>query len=343
MRKQLVSLSLIIIVLIIISSTSLAKGFTPQINVIGTVKEVISPDTFTLTSGAIVRLADIIPPQVGTQGYNEAISFLKNQKVYLDIDSRNETSATDVLFSVVYVSYNQSHYANVNELFVENYNAVIKNNNNDFNPYSWTNITSKNIAIDGTTDLATYENLRIALMNTYNSEVTSHLGYIVTLTIAIATATIVLKAYKKLFVASLAFFSSAIIFFVYRIIFWAWMGSEVLTITQGEVYLYGQSTDIYGLQVLLRDKFISFSPDPQYWIHDITSFFYMIDKNIFPYLSLIILFLFTLTILVLSFDFLAKKKVINVRWDMHLSTKEPFKDSPSNKKNRTLYKKKNAK
>jgi hypothetical protein len=41
MRKQLSALSLIIIVPIILSSTSLVKGYTPEINAIGTVDNVI--------------------------------------------------------------------------------------------------------------------------------------------------------------------------------------------------------------------------------------------------------------------------------------------------------------
>jgi hypothetical protein len=320
MRKQSVALSLIIIVLIILSSTSIAKGYTPQINVIGTVNEVISADTFTLTSGATVRLVDIKPPQVGTKGYNESISFLKNQtKVYLDIDCRNETVATDVLFSVVYVSYNQSHYINVNEIFVENYEAIIENNNNDFNPYSWTNITSKNIAIDGATDLATYENLRIALMNSYNAEVTSHVGYIVTLTIAIATATIVLKSYKKLFVMSLAFLFSAIIYFAYRIIFWAWMGSEALTVTTSEVALNGQATDIYSIQILLKNRFISQKLDLFNPYYLLSSRFYFMDNNIFPLLSFILILIVISLLIISCLDLLSKKGLLSKKWDMHLS------------------------
>ena len=75
-------------------------------------------------------------------GYYEAKNFLTSlvydKQVHLDIDDVYETDKYDRLVCVVYVSYNATHFKNVNKaLLVEGY-AVIWNFNNEFDPYAWT-------------------------------------------------------------------------------------------------------------------------------------------------------------------------------------------------------------
>jgi hypothetical protein len=327
----------LIIALFALCSTSLVKGYTPHVDAVTTVKEVLSGDTFTTTSGATIKLADIRAPQKGEQGFDDSVNFLnsslRNQlgainftgtQVFLDFDSENESKTSDNFLAVAYISYNETFYLNVNEFLRENPSShvITANSPNDFNPYSWTILTSKNIAI-GNSDPTTFENLRIALINSYNAEITSHAGYIVTLIIAIATAIFVLKPHKMSFVTTLAVLSSAIIYFALRIIFWAYIASEVLSITQGQVFLSGQSTDISGLQSILREQFLSIK-DPRAFPYLLSSKVFSLDNKTLPFISLILIFFLVFLIIVWIFDFASKRRWISGNWNMHLSSEKKF-------------------
>jgi hypothetical protein len=102
---------------------------------------VIDGDTFDTAEGYRIRLADIDAPEYYEDGYQSAkdflISLINGKTVYLDIDDIYRTGPYGRLICVVYVTYNSTHYLNVNKaLLVEDY-AEISNFDNEFNPYSW--------------------------------------------------------------------------------------------------------------------------------------------------------------------------------------------------------------
>ena len=99
-------------------------------------------DTFNLTSGDKVRLADIDAPEIGKNGYlnakNFLISLIYNKTVYLDIDDLSRTDQYGRLICVAFVDYNSTHVTNVNKaLLVENVAVITDYTNNEFNPSTW--------------------------------------------------------------------------------------------------------------------------------------------------------------------------------------------------------------
>ena len=106
-------------------------------------------DTFTLnrvTNGSNkVRLADVNAPELGQSLSYEARDFLKglvlSETVYLDIDDvyvYDYRGTGERLVCVVYVSYNSTHYENVNEaLWVAGF-AEKREYDNEFNADTWT-------------------------------------------------------------------------------------------------------------------------------------------------------------------------------------------------------------
>lgn len=105
------------------------------------VSRVIDGDTFDTTSGHRIRLADIDTPEKGESGYDNAKNFLiglvYNKRVYLDIDDIYRTDKYGRLVCVVYVSYNSTHFKNVNKALLIRGYAVIWNFHNEFNPNTW--------------------------------------------------------------------------------------------------------------------------------------------------------------------------------------------------------------
>jgi micrococcal nuclease len=103
---------------------------------------VIDGDTFDTTSGDRIRLADVDAPEKGESGYYDAknllIGLVYGETVYLDIDDIYGTDKYGRLVCVVYVDYNSTHFKNVNKALLVAGVAVIKNYNNEFNPYTWT-------------------------------------------------------------------------------------------------------------------------------------------------------------------------------------------------------------
>ena len=106
------------------------------------VSRVIDGDTFDVTSGDRIRLADVDAPEHYEGGYNESKNFLTelvlNKTVYLDIDDINGTDKYGRLVCVVYADTNSAYVMNVNKALLVNGHAVIWNfTNNEFDPYTW--------------------------------------------------------------------------------------------------------------------------------------------------------------------------------------------------------------
>jgi len=142
--------------LVILVSLIVLQGFIPKANGLGlgendmttVVNWVIDGDTFNVTSGDRIRLADIDAPELEENGYNDArdllISFIYGKTIYLDIDDILRTDPYGRLICVAFVDYNSTHVKNINKaLLIENVVIIQNFTNNEFNPNTWTLYVSK--------------------------------------------------------------------------------------------------------------------------------------------------------------------------------------------------------
>jgi len=97
-----------------------------------------------------IRLADINASELGQPLSYEARDLLKglvlDQTVYLDIDNvyvYDYRGTGDRLVCVVCVSYNSTHYKNINKALLDSGLAEKKDYDNEFNPDAWTLYVSK--------------------------------------------------------------------------------------------------------------------------------------------------------------------------------------------------------
>jgi micrococcal nuclease len=115
-----------------------------EIDKTSTVTKVIDGDTFDISTGERIRLADVDAPEYYESGYSQAKEFLSSlidgKTVYLDVDdvyTYDYNGKGDRLVCVAYVDYDSTHLINVNKALLEEGHAVISNYRNEFNPYSW--------------------------------------------------------------------------------------------------------------------------------------------------------------------------------------------------------------
>jgi len=126
----------------------LIRTYSIEIDVTTIATYIVDGDTFDVSSGDRIRLADVDTPERGQVGFYEASEFLSilihNKKVYLDIDDiyRWDTYGNR-LVCLVYVDYNATHYLNVNDALLESNLARISNYDNEFSPYVWTLFVQK--------------------------------------------------------------------------------------------------------------------------------------------------------------------------------------------------------
>jgi hypothetical protein len=103
---------------------------------------IVDGDTFDISSGYRIRLADIDCPERGHSGFYEATEALYNliygKTVYLDID---DLYVYDTLGSrlvcLVYVEYDSTRYLNVNKALLKYGFAYIDDYPNEFDPITW--------------------------------------------------------------------------------------------------------------------------------------------------------------------------------------------------------------
>jgi len=113
------------------------------IDVCGDIYYVVDGDTFDVFPVGRVRLADIDAPELGTLEGQMARQVLQNlvsiygSRVYLDVDNIYVMDRYNRIVAVAYLRYNSTHVLNVNKWLVDNGYVVIKDYNNEFNPYSW--------------------------------------------------------------------------------------------------------------------------------------------------------------------------------------------------------------
>jgi len=116
--------------------------FSPlDIDAIGAVSRIIDGDTFVLSSGERVRLADIDAPESGESGYRRATvslsSLISGRTIYLDTDGFYGRDRYGRLVCVVYVEYDAIHFINVNKALLMEGCAITSDYPNEFDPYSW--------------------------------------------------------------------------------------------------------------------------------------------------------------------------------------------------------------
>jgi len=122
--------------------------YSIEIDVTTIATYIVDGDTFDISSGDRVRLADVDTPERGQVGFYEASEFLNiliyNKKVYLDIDDIHvyDTHGSR-LVCLVYLDFNSTHYLNVNEALLESNLARISNYDNEFSPHVWTLLVQK--------------------------------------------------------------------------------------------------------------------------------------------------------------------------------------------------------
>jgi hypothetical protein len=305
MTKKLVALSLVIIVLIILSSTSLVEGYTPEYNGIDQVSIIKDAISFTTIKGYEIRLAYIAPVN-NIKDY--LLPYLEDGNngtcVYLDIINQSLTNKKATLTCVVYalnVDKNNT-YTNLNALLLcsnsSNYYFTPERSTPDVTPYTLEIIVSNNTLVNNTKgfDLSTFEDLRMSLANTYNSQTITHAGYFLailaifaTLISRIDTLYLHLTKYTK---AIFAFFAGSFLYSGYRLLYWSWLGSGVLNVTKAQALSMNEDTVIYSIQSYLLDYF-----KDEHWLRA----FYAMDKEP-PYILLLITCFIAGAIIVYNFS-----------------------------------------
>lgn|GEM_PF-2828398 len=154
-----------------------------------------------------------------------------------------------------------------------------------------------------------FESLRTALINSYSSQTTNHVGYVLALTVGIFVL-ISSKDFRELynnhriwFLLVLSLPISLIEYFASKIIFWAWMNTTVLTVTEKEALssaVANNTTVIFGIQIYLTDIFKNIH---EFSIYGISSTLYRLDQQVWFGLSFILLFALTFSLIYIFFGF----------------------------------------
>src|SRR4030067_2100456 len=265
MRKKSISLLLAIFVLLISTSPFLVNGYIAEIDLRDTASYVTDKTTFVVSSGAKIKLADIV-------GYDNSTNYLRNTiegiEVYLDIDNKGITAATDELLSVVYiVSKNDSSvYINLNKALVDANYARIENKANDFSPYLWTTNVFKTTVWNNTIGIepAEVEDMRKELMGIYSSQTITHVGYVLALIIGLLTFLsrwdtirdfFSKRGLKNLDVIIVYLVFVLTLFFLARIIYWSTLTDRATIVVPSDLKLTDGYTYINEIERAAIDKF----------------------------------------------------------------------------------------
>lgn len=136
-------ISFVLFLVITVSSTSgLLNVSSPKFDLLSQTTHIVDGDTFDIAAGYRIRLADVDTPEQGEYGYEQAGNYLNQmifgKTVYLDVDDIYMWDTTgERLVCVVYVSYNVTHYLNVNKALLAKDYAVVWDHDNEFNPATW--------------------------------------------------------------------------------------------------------------------------------------------------------------------------------------------------------------
>jgi len=124
------------------SSSSSPDSYTRTVSIdkIATVTRVVDGDTFVLSNGDRVRLADIDAPESYESGFTASTDALSSlvlgKTVYLDVDDLFETDVYGRYVCVVYIK-SGSVYSNVNHALLASGHADLDDYHNQFDPSDW--------------------------------------------------------------------------------------------------------------------------------------------------------------------------------------------------------------
>ena len=128
--KRSISFSSIIILFFLLSMFIVYVN--GEVDKTSTVTRVIDGDTFDISTGERIRLADVDAPEYYENGYSEATDYLTRlvdgKIVCLDIDdgyTYDYNGKGDRLVCVAYVDYDSTHWINVNKALLDEGHAVI--------------------------------------------------------------------------------------------------------------------------------------------------------------------------------------------------------------------------
>jgi hypothetical protein len=295
--NKLVIVSAIVVVLIILLNSSLVEGYSPQYNAQGNVDRVKDAITFVTQDGYDVQLAN-----VGTRNLSD-VSILEdylpyNQAIYFDILNQSISQNKPTFTAVVYLSYDDTSYVNLNKILMQKPKYEFLFDCDDITPYTWNEFVPKEMltnSTNGVVDLSSFEQNRASLIDTYNSQTLAHVGYIVTVTLAIVALFVTIpsnetkiarifgKNSKLLITVTFFCLLTLFVFFLYRLIFWSWMTSAVLGVTPQESISRATPTLASGIQDYLTNNYKDHS-----WLALTNLFYYLDQKYFFLFSSLLI-------------------------------------------------------
>lgn len=116
--------------------------FRPQFDAVDACSHVVDGDTFDVSSGHRIRLADVDTPERGEYGFDDATDYVGDliygKTVYLDVDDvyMYDTTGTRIV-CVVYVEVEPGTYLNLNQALLDHKLAVVSDYDNEFNPALW--------------------------------------------------------------------------------------------------------------------------------------------------------------------------------------------------------------
>lgn len=159
-----------------------------------------------------------------------------------------------------------------------------------------------------------FENLKLALMNSYSSQTIAHVGYIIGLAVGIAAILyqVDFKNFSKDFVRwkrilffyiPLGLLSGMMVFMVFREIYWSWMSGEVLRVPYSDISnLLATSTDpTYTPAFAIQSYCTTHYPS----VGGLSSFVFSLYYNsLNMYIVLIVLFSLPVPILATIIDYL---------------------------------------
>ncbi|TFH15208.1 hypothetical protein E4H04_08770, partial [Candidatus Bathyarchaeota archaeon] len=125
---------------------------TIQIDIIAKCTKIYDGDTFEISNGKVIRLADINTPEKDQAGYQESSDYLKSliydKTVYLELDELFGTTNEGTGTRLVCVVYLKSGL-NVNQLLLDEGYAIVFDNPNEFNPQLWSLENGLDISLAG--------------------------------------------------------------------------------------------------------------------------------------------------------------------------------------------------
>jgi hypothetical protein len=152
-----------------------------------------------------------------------------------------------------------------------------------------------------------FEQARVALMNSYNSQILTHAGYLIALTVGIMTLfsriDVIMEFFNKgiinkvLCYSILSFSLSLIVYIALRLFYWTFMSSHVLDVTMDDLTTISCKTEIYGIQSYLLKKFM----DANIPKGNLTFYARLMSKWGIAKSLLLLFVIFLLTILLIGF------------------------------------------